>query len=510
MFLSDRNCRIMLLVPALFMMCTAPPVFAAMDARFELDPQTLGVSAAPKKPVKSSAQTNRRRMVKPSAPGAGESVVHTIRPGDNLFKILMRDYGLSNGDAERFIEVICRENNITDIRNLKIGQKIVIPPLRSRGASAITGIRAQFLTATTTLAGGQMLRLESPDAALSELEAGVQIRQTWNRLLPPPAGGQKPIMLQSPTFSLTLDPQRYPVYAAMDNGRILVDRNASIPPLVKALITEKDPSVRIVSESPLNGKRFLSAMLNSAGFYSVEEGFSMDFGSDPKLTIHSDFKIEKTAESLIRQELVLMNAGQKPFPGVISEFLRKEGFTVYEPFASPKPVTTATPGRLHQVTSQKQSDMIDALLSSISIVPDKDRRLDVFAADNNGISLSVKAERYFEHAGQRYVVTSFDGDPITYTLYRILETKGYQVVMLETRDDFRKVCEKLLSCMHIPGTYAQHNLSPDTAGNYSLHMSGFKLENPDFPAAGVFLTNLELDRVIRDLLAEDGYSIVIK
>jgi hypothetical protein len=296
----------------------------------------------------------------------------------------------------------------------------------------------------------------------------------------------------------------------MDNGRILVDRNSSIPPLVKALITEKDPSVRIVSESPLNGKRFLSAMLDSAGFYSVEENFSMDFGSDPKLTIHSDFKIEKTSESLIKQDLVLMNAGQFPFPGVISEFLKKESFTVYEPFASFKPVTTVMPGRLHQVTSKKQADMVDALLSSISIIPDKDRRLDVFAADNNGISLSVKAERYFERGGKRYVVSSFDGDPITYTLYRILETKGYQIAILEAKDDFRKVSEKLLSCLHIPAVYAQHKLSPLMAANYSLHMTGFKLDNPEYPVAGVFLTNLELDRVIRDLLVEDGYSIITK
>jgi hypothetical protein len=317
-------------------------------------------------------------------------------------------------------------------------------------------------------------------------------------------------LLQSPAFSLTLDPQRYPVYAAMDNGRILVDRNASIPPLVKALITEKDPSVRIVSESPLNGKRFLSAMLDSAGFYSVEENFSMDFGSDPKLTIHSDFKIEKTPESLIKQDLLLMNAGHSTFPGVIYEFLKKEGFTVYEPFAAHKPATAGTTGRVYQVTSKKQSDMIDVLLSSLSIIPDKNRRLDVFAADNNGISLSVKAERYFERGGQRYVVASFDGDPITYTLYRILETKGYQVAFLDAKDDFRKVSEKLLSCLRIPGTYAQHKLSPDTGGSYSLHMTGFKLENPDFPGAGVFLTNLELDRVIRDLLAVDGYSIITK
>jgi hypothetical protein len=481
-----------------------------MDASFELDPGTLDVSATSIKTVKSDRRPNRRHKVKSTARAAAEGVVHTIKPGDNLFKVLMQDYGLTNDEAETFIEVICHENNIYDIRRLKIGQKIVIPPLRRRVDGTIKGVHGRQPVAANSLSGGQILRLNSPETALSEPEASVQIRETWNKLLPPPAGGQKPIMLHSPTFSLTLDPQRYPVYAAMDNGKILVDMNSSIPPLVKALITEKDPSVRIVSESPLNGKRFLSAMLDSAGFYSVEENFSMDFGSDPKLTIHSDFKIEKTPESLIRQDLLLMNAGRTPFPGVINEFLKKEGFTVYEPFASPKPGTTAMTGRLYQVTSKKQSDMIDVLLSSMSIIPDKDRRLDVFAADNNGISLSVKAERYFERGGQRYVVASFDGDPITYTLYRILETKGYQVAILEARDDFRKVSEKLLSCLRIPGTYAQYNLSPDMGASYSLHMTGFKLENPDFPVAGVFLTNLELDRVIRDLLAEDGYSIITK
>jgi hypothetical protein len=364
--------------------------------------------------------------------------------------------------------------------------------------------------ATNSLAGGQILRLESPETALSELEASVQIRQTWNKLLPPPTNGQIPIILQSAAFSLNLDPQRYPVFAAMDNTRILVDRNDSIPPLVKSLITEKDPSVRIVSESPLNGKRFLSAMLNSAGFYSVEENFSMDFGSDPKLTIHSDFKVEKTAESLIKQDLVLMNAGHTPVPVVLSEFLKKEGFTVYEPFATPKTVTPGTTAQLLQITSKNQSDVVDALLSSMSIVPDKDRKLDVFAAENNGISLSVKADRYFERGGQRYVVTSFDGDPVSYTLYRILETKGFQVAILETKDNFRAVSEKLLSRLHIPGTYAQHKLSSDMEGSYSLHMTGFKLSGPDFPVTGVFLTNLELDRVIRDLLVESGYSIITK
>jgi hypothetical protein len=251
-------------------------------------------------------------------------------------------------------------------------------------------------------------------------------------------------------------------------------------------------------------------MIDSAGFYSVEENFSMDFGSDPKLIIHSDFKIEKSPESLINQDLVLMNAGQSSFPKVISEFLKKDGFTVYEPFASPKNVTIGSVGKIYQITSEKQSDMVDALLSSIEILPDKDRRLDVFAKDNNGISLSVNAERYFERGGQRYIVTSFDGNPILYTLYRILETKGYQVAILEGKDDFLKVSEKLLSRLRISGVYSKHKLSPDVGVNYSLHMSGFKFENPYNPVASVFLTNLKLDQVIRNLLTESGYSITSK
>jgi hypothetical protein len=422
----------MTLVSGLFMMFTVLPVHAAMDASFELDPRTLGVSATSKKPMKSGRQSSRHRKVK------------------------------SSSASER----------------------------------------------KTTLAGEQILRLESPKTEQSEQAANVKFRQFWDKLLPPSVD-QKTIFFQSSLYSLAFEPQRYPVYAAMNNGRILVDKNASIPPLVKALISEEDPSVRIVSESPLNRKRFLSAMLNSAGFYSVEENFSMDFGSDPKLTIHSDFKIEKTPESIFNQDILLMNTGQRPFPAVISEFLKKDGFTVHEPFSSPRPVTFTT-GRLLQVTSKKQSDIIDALLSSISVIPDKDRSLDIFAADNNGILLSVKAERYFEHEGQRYVVSNFDGDPVTYTLYRILEAKGYRVAILEAKDDFRKVSAKLLNCLRIPGAYDQHTINLDMEANYSLHMTGFKLESPDYPVAGVFLTDLALDRVILDLFSENGYIIVTK
>ena len=119
-------------------------------------------------------------------------------------------------------------------------------------------------------------------------------------------------------------------------------------------------------------------------------------------------------------------------------------------------------------------------------------------------------ERFFERGGQRFVVTSFDGDPVTYTLFRILETKGYRVVILEAKDDFRKITEKILSRLRIQAAYAQHKLLSDDATNYSLQMSGFNLEGAGIPDGSLFLTNLPLDRIDRDLLMENGYNVHVK
>lgn len=501
-----------LFISVMFTLLWALPGTAAMDPRFELDQKALGMHATPRaktSSVKAVSRTPRSHKYKSPEIESARGTIHVIKPGDNLFKILMRDYGLSNDEAEIFIEEIRRENNIYDIRRLKIGQKITIPTVRRKRDGTIMGVPSMQSAKTAAISegAGQSFVLESPVSPFSEQEATVKVRQVWDKLLPPLKDEQKSIMFQSPSFSLTLDPQRYPIFATMDSGKIVLDQNATIPSLVKTLIAEKDPSLRIISESPLNGKRFLSAILASAGFYSVEENFSMDFGADPKLTIHSDFKIEVTPESLIKQDIVLMNSGFAPLSPVIDSFLKKEGFRLYEPFASIQPAVPVIQRTLYQISTANQSDIIDALLTSVSVTPDKDRFIDVFAADNNGISLSVKAQRYFERNGKRHVVTSFDGDPVTYTLFRILETKGYQVLILEAQDDFRKISDKLLTRLKIQGQYAQHKLEQNVGANYSLQMSGYMLDGAGLPAGGLFVTNLVLDRVIRDLLIENGYSI---
>src|SRR5476651_1978173 len=108
--------------------CAVSTAFAAMDPSFELDPTVLQDSAVAHNGVpKTDRRAAKVRKVRHKAVSGAAFREHTVRAGDNLFKILMRDFGLTNAEAEACIEETLRANNISDIRRLKIGKKILIP-----------------------------------------------------------------------------------------------------------------------------------------------------------------------------------------------------------------------------------------------------------------------------------------------------------------------------------------------------------------------------------------------
>lgn len=484
--------------------------YAVMDPRFELDPQSLaGMKGAAKTRQGDGKQVSRTHTAHPSLP-LDEERIYTVKPGDQLIKLLMRRYGLSRKEVRPFIEDIKRENSIHDIEHIKVGQKIIFP-VRERAAGSRKTVQANGPGSSHINGSGtspqQSFKLESPVTALSERESLTRAVDVWNRIVPSKTEQRSPLTFQTATFSLTLDPENFPTFARMDGGRLVLDKNGTLPPLVKSLIEDKDASVQIVTEAPSATKRFMASLIGAARFYSVEEDFSMEFGVDPKITVQADFKVEKTADSLIKQDVVLVNSGRTALPAIFGEFLKKEGFSLYEPFATLKSFAQSDTRAIHSISSTNRPEMVDSILSALSVSPERGRSLDVFAGEKNGISLSVKAERYFERGGQRFVVTSFDGDPINYTLFRILETRGFNVVILETQDNFRTISEKLISRMKIKGSFAQHRLLRDGSSGYSLDMSGFKLNDPLLPGGGIFLTDRVMDKIIKDLCAENGFSI---
>lgn len=334
------------------------------------------------------------------------------------------------------------------------------------------------------------------------------VRLIWPALVTTPTTGHEPIEVAAENFSLSIDPSRYITLPAADGTRILLDPAGEIPPMVRSLVESSDARVRIVTENPAHPRSFYRAVLAKAGFYSVTENFTLEYGQDPKLTVTSDFMVEKNRDSILSNDLVLLSINRQTaaLPPSLDAFLKQEGYTMATPAISQlSDSPRSSRGMICTVGNGTPEALADRLLSALDLPAEKDRYIELYGESSKGISLSIKADRTFKESGQEYVISTFKGDPVHYTLMRLLETQGYRVIMLAPEDDFRRVSEKILSRLKIPARLAVHDLFPDAGQPYGIKMSGFMLKEG---RKNIFLTDREIPPLHQDLLNLNGYTII--
>jgi hypothetical protein len=360
------------------------------------------------------------------------------------------------------------------------------------GAETYTEVRQSLLMMTPT----------SGEAAMTTLLA------LWDRLVPA-AQLVGPLEIRADNFSLSLDPKAYQFIPAADGGRIIVDARRNIPPLIRTLIQEKDPALRIVSDAPTSGKRFSTQLLQAAGFYSVEPDFTMEFGDDPRLSVRADYRIERTPESLMRNEAVLLytDPGGYALPQSLQGFLGNSGFQVIEPDVS-RHNTLPHRDRFIQVPAGSRLRVADTVLAALDLDTEADKIIKLTGWVNQGISLSVHVDRIFEFKGRHYAVAAFDGNPVTYNLMRLLEHQEVTVVVLEKDDDFHAVTRKLLTALKLPASFDMHRLWPLRETPYTVQMSGYLLHDPG-TGRNIFLTDREVTPLLLDLIERNGYAVTV-
>jgi len=472
-----------------------------IDPRFVLDP----------------AEIHRSQKVSPNpsataAPGDGmKAVRYTVKPGDSIRKILMGEFGLSEAQTDAMVSRVQAANNIRDIRRLKVGSTLLIPPIEGSQRESRRSAAKESMAKNKTRAGtGHQLRLLHADAAVTD--SVTPLRDVWARLLPTVSAGRgATVDVADGRYTLAFDPARYPILPAADGGKILLDTAGTLPPLVRSLVAAKDQSVRIISEDPASRRRFVAAVLGAARFYSVEENFTLEVGADPRLKIFSDFKIERTPESLLQRDVTLLNLTEqrRPLPPALVDFLKGEGFQVLEPFAVEvsKPVGEMR-GTVYRVTDRGAMPATDALLQALNVPVSRDRTVELFSLANDGVKLEVKTDRLFEDRGEHYVVSLFDGNPVSYTLNRLLETRGYKVIMLDARDDFPKVSERIMGRLRMGGAFGMQALNLPAGSPYAIHLTGVEVSSRITKGKQVILTTSALSPLIRELAQFSGFEVV--
>lgn len=114
------------------------------DSPFEIDireldrnkPAPRAVTKKPSPPARKAAhrEASPAKTADAGAPATGY-VRYRVRAGDHIFRILMREFGMSNNEAERLIPEIQRINDIADIRKLTVGRTLLIPTAKRKAAT---------------------------------------------------------------------------------------------------------------------------------------------------------------------------------------------------------------------------------------------------------------------------------------------------------------------------------------------------------------------------------------
>ena len=350
--------------------------------------------------------------------------------------------------------------------------------------------------------GGVVMKIVPP----SGRQEMASLHTLWDKLIPgvQMEGG---LELGADNFSLALAGGAYEISPAADGGRIIIDANRTIPPLVGALIREKEPAIRIVTGTPGSGKRFYSQLLNSAGFYSVEPDFTVEFGDDPRLSVSAEYRIERTAESFLHNETVLLytHVGRYAIPPSLQGFLGAAGFRVVEPDLPPHD-SPPLRDRFIPLSGGGRLQVVDTVLDAVGVAPEAGKSIEFPGWVPQGITLKVRVDRFFAVKGRYYALTVYDGNPASYTLVRLLESKGVTVVLLAPEDEQRTVIGKLLAALNLPATLEPHRLWPLRDTPYTVQMSGYLLRDP---ASGrtTFLTDREVSPLMLELIARNGYAV---
>ncbi len=358
--------------------------------------------------------------------------------------------------------------------------------------------------ADATLKHGMPLFMASPGASGNPVAVA---RRLWDKLAPEAGGAANSFSVKGTSFSLDLDPERYPVFNSLTGRKIVVETGGGLPPLVRSLIEQREPGVHFVPFTPGEPRRFVGELLSAAGFYSVGEDFSISFGTDPKLTVKSDFTVEKDHESSLRNDIFLLNVTNRGgYPPRLAEFMAGQGFKTVDLYPGGRESAPRGSDTIDIITEKEPSAMIDRLLTALRLRFEKDKGLDILNMGDAGVGLMVRADRYFEMNGERYVIGIFNGDPDNYTLLRLLESLRYNVVMLTPEDDFKRVSNTILSHLHLPGKYAMQELVPGRGAPYSIEMSGIMIDSPGTEGR-LFITERTPGPVITELLKLNGYAV---
>lgn len=135
----------------------------------------------------------------------------------------------------------------------------------------------------------------------------------------------------------------------------------------------------------------------------------------------------------------------------------------------------ATKLRVVHLSGRGGGALFDGIMGALAIKSEKGKLIEAYGDKARTQFYSISADRYFEENGRRYAVNCSGMDPYNYSLYRILELQGYQVIHIKEGDSANSVVIAILSRLGRPYRQGKYIIRSASNPRKQMEVSGVLL-----------------------------------
>ncbi len=378
---------------------------------------------------------------------------YRVRPGDSLWRILRRRYGVARDDMGRAVAAVVAANPRLKKNpdRLLVGQQLVIP-------EGLAGPGQESGGATAELPGAHRSALELLEAL------GCRVSRTGETFLPLGRGR-----------TVRLDAREFPLVTGPGGRRILLDPRGRLSPALGARIQDAW-GYRVVAGVDDAVEAYLARILPHLGFYELAEGVrTISLGAGAELLAEARWTVVARPRDLWEGEIhLIFPPGAALDPALVAE-ARRAGFAVHQLGAGLATAPPAPPAdRVAELDMTDPAAGAGRLLSVFGIphrvAPEIELPL------GGGVRYRVRPQLTFQDRGTRYAVPP----PAPARAATLLGRGGYFVVNWPPDVTPLNRLGDLLGLLGIPHTRTTVEVPP--GGGLRLRVSGVVFDHPDLAA----------------------------
>jgi LysM repeat protein len=440
------------------------------------------------------------RPAMPEGQDSSPTMNYTIRKGDSISRIAMRELNVKFPELRKAVDDIKQLN--PDIKNYDMiypGQTLQLP----RRSIVITKQEAQAPEAESSL---KVVKDEAKDKPIILPQAHLDIiKVVINRMngslitlgkyyIPIPQLGQ-----------VTIDCSIIPIVEMDDGSSIFLDFSNRIPDTLKNMIQSNWKNYHLVEiVSSDDTAAILQKIVNASNIYTMTRRTTpYTIGNSPPLLLSVDWIItKKTKEGKpYLQGLSFVSDNSRLLPKPLITYAERNGMIMTEILDGQgiisAPDEKYTSPQVLKMNVSTNMELVNSLLNELGYQTTRDTEVGILDASASGFYLSIKADVLAKKGDKQIIILS---KKVPQQFVDSLKTRGTETVTLDGGETKKPVIEKVLRAANIPFSFASFSFSvPEKtdkpAGTISFPAFKITRDKGDF-----YLIDFDIDRDIYGLL----------